>query len=294
MKLTIPEEEILNPGHVACPGCGATLSMRLALKALGHDTILVIPACCWSVIDGPFPYSAAGVPVLHIAFEAAAAAAGGIKAGLKMQGNNHTQVVAWAGDGGTFDIGIQALSGAAERNNDIIYVCYDNEAYQNTGVQRSSATPHLAWTTTTPAGHPKDVPKKNIVEIMAAHRIPYIATAAVAYPEDLIKKFTKAKSIRGTKFIHILSPCPAGWKSKEQDTIKLSRLAVKTRIFPLYEIENGRKYILSMNPKPLPVADYLKLQGRFRHLTDNNLKSIQKNADENWDILTEKTEKKND
>jgi pyruvate/2-oxoacid:ferredoxin oxidoreductase beta subunit len=288
--MRISEDEILNPGHVACPGCGASLSMRLALKAIGRDTILVIPACCWSVIDGPFPYSAAGVPVFHMAFEAAAATASGIKAGLEAQGNTHTQVVAWAGDGGTFDIGLQALSGAAERNDDIIYVCYDNEAYQNTGIQRSSATPYLAWTTTTPVKFPKQEQKKDIVEIMAAHRIPYIATATVAFPEDLTAKFIKAKSIRGTKFIHILSPCPPGWKSKDQDSIKLSRLAVKSRIFPLIEIENGEKYKITLNPKPVAVKDYIRLQGRFRHISDEDIEQIQKNVDRNWEKLVKKME----
>ncbi len=289
--MKISDEEILNPGHVACPGCGAALSMRLALKALGRDTILVIPACCWSVIDGPFPYSSAGVPVFHMAFEAAASTAAGVKAGLAAQGNDHTSVVAWAGDGGTFDIGIQALSGAAERNDDIIYVCYDNEAYQNTGIQRSSATPYLAWTTTTPVKFPKQQPKKNIVEIMAAHGIPYIATATVAYPEDLTAKFIKAKSIRGTKFIHLLSPCPPGWKSRDQDSIKISRLAVKSRVFPLIEVENGEKYKITVNPKPAPVSEYIKLQGRFRHIGEKDIEQIQKNVDRNWKKLLKKTEK---
>jgi pyruvate/2-oxoacid:ferredoxin oxidoreductase beta subunit len=288
MKLTIPEEENLNSGHLACPGCGAALSMRYALKALGTDTILVIPACCWSVIDGPFPYSAVKVPLLHIAFEAAASAASGVKAGLEMVGNTHTQVVAWAGDGGTFDIGIQALSGAVERNTDIMYICYDNEAYMNTGIQRSSATPWGAWTTTTPVKHPKDMPKKDIIEIMAAHRIPYTATCTVAYPEDMLRKIKKAKEIRGTKFIHILSPCPPGWKSKPEHTIKLSRLAVKTRVFPLYEVENGDKWTLNLDPKPVKVIEYLKLQGRFRHLKDEDIERIQKNVDWEWERLMKK------
>ncbi|MFQ5798990.1 MAG: thiamine pyrophosphate-dependent enzyme, partial [Bacteroidota bacterium] len=185
--IRLPETELLRPGHLACPGCGATLAMRYALKALGAQTVLVIPACCWSVIDGPVPYSATAVPLYHAAFETAAATATGVKAGLDVQADTETNVVAWAGDGGTFDIGLQALSGAAERNEDIIYFCYDNEAYMNTGIQRSSATPFGAWTTTTPKESLKREHKKNIIEILAAHRIPYIATATVAFPEDFIQ-----------------------------------------------------------------------------------------------------------
>jgi len=290
MRLTIPEEEVLSSGHLACPGCGATLAMRLALKALGRDTIVVIPACCWSTIDGVFPNSALGVPVMHIAFEAAAIAASGIKAGLIAKGNTHTQVMAWAGDGGTFDIGIQALSGAAERNDDIIYVCYDNEAYQNTGIQRSSATPYGAWTTTTPRKHPKQEPKKNIADIMSAHRIPYIATATVAYPEDFVRKFKKAREIKGTRFIHVLSPCPPGWKMKEQDTVKVSRIAVKSCVFPLFEIEDGKLKINIKPSKRQDVRDYLKLQGRFSHLKEEDIKRIQQELDKNWQNLLKREE----
>ena len=267
MKLSLPEEELVGSGNLACQGCGATLAMRYVLKALGQRTVLCIPACCWSVIDGPFPYSCLGVPVYHCAFETAASTASGVKAGLEMVGDTETTVVAWGGDGGTFDIGIQALSGAAERNDDIIYVCYDNEAYMNTGIQRSSATPYGAWTTTTPVKHFKNRPKKDIDAIMAAHRIPYIATGSVAYPEDVYKKAKKAKNIKGTRFLHIFAPCPTGWKSRPEDSIKLARMVVQNSIFPLYEIENGEKYTLSIKVKDKkPIIDYLKLQGRFRHL----------------------------
>jgi len=182
MHLSLPPEEYMHSGHLACQGCGATLAMRYALKALGPRTALSIPACCWSVIDGPFPYSSLSIPIFHCAFETAAVSAAGLKAGLEMVGDKETTVVAWAGDGGTFDIGIQALSGVAERNDNIIYVCYDNEAYMNTGIQRSSATPYGAWTTTTPVKHYKNRPKKDIDAIMAAHRIPYLATANISYP----------------------------------------------------------------------------------------------------------------
>ncbi len=291
MKLSLPPEEYMNSGHLACQGCGATLAMRYALKALGQKTALCIPACCWSVIDGPFPYSSLEVPIFHCAFETAASSASGLKAGLEMVGDTETTVVAWAGDGGTFDIGIQALSGAAERNDNIIYVCYDNEAYMNTGIQRSSATPYGAWTTTTPVKHFKDRPKKDIVAIMAAHHIPYVATASVGYPEDLIKKVKKAKSFIGTKFLHIYAPCPTGWKSRPEDTVKLARLVVQTAIFPLYEIEHGEKYILNIKLREKkPINDYLRLQGRFRHLKEEEIAFMQKNVDINWAKLLKKCE----
>ena len=284
----IPEEEWMFSGHLACPGCGAALSMRYALKAIGAETMLVIPACCWSIIAGPFPYSALKVPVYHAAFETAASTASGLKAALDIKGQEHITVMAWAGDGGTFDIGFQALSGAAERNEDFIYVCYDNEAYMNTGIQRSSATPYGAWTTTTPEKHLKERPKKNIVEIMAAHEIPYIATVSVAYPEDFIRKMKKAKGIRGTKFIHIFSPCPPGWKIQDEQSIRISHLAVHSRVFPLVEIEDGERYTLSLTPKGLPVREYLKAQGRFRKLKDSDIDLIQQNVDRNWEKLMKK------
>jgi len=291
MKLSLPPEEYMNSGHLACQGCGATLAMRYVLKALGPKTALCIPACCWSVIDGPFPYSSLDVPIFHCAFETAASSASGVKAGLEMVGDMETTVVAWAGDGGTFDIGIQALSGAAERNDDILYVCYDNEAYMNTGIQRSSATPYGAWTTTTPVKHFKDRPKKDIVAIMAAHQIPYVATASVGYPEDLLKKVKKANSFQGTKFLHIHAPCPTGWKSRPEDTVKLARLVVQTAIFPLYEIEEGEKFTLNIKLREKkPINEYLQLQGRFRHLQEDEIMSMQKNVDIKWEKLLKKCE----
>jgi pyruvate/2-oxoacid:ferredoxin oxidoreductase beta subunit len=280
MKLTLPEEELMSPGHLACQGCGATMAMRYFLKALGPKTVLCIPACCWSVIDGPFPHSSLGVPIFHCAFETAASTASGVKAGLEITGDLETTVVAWAGDGGTFDIGIQALSGAAERNDDIIYVCYDNEAYMNTGIQRSSATPYGAWTTTTPVKHFKNRPKKDIDAIMAAHRIPYLATASVAYPEDIFKKAKKAKEIKGTRFLHIYAPCPSGWKSRPEDTVKLARLAVQTGVFPLYEVEDGERTTINIKIKERkPIDEYLRLQGRFRHLKEADIAAMQAEVD---------------
>lgn len=278
-----PEEEFLTPGHLGCQGCGAALAMRHVLKGLGPKTIIVIPACCWSIIAGPYPYSAVKVPILHTAFETAASTAAGVRAALRTRGDNETTVMAWAGDGGTFDIGLQALSGAAERNSDFLYVCYDNEAYMNTGIQRSSATPFGAWTTTTP--EKKEERKKDIMRIMAAHRIPYAATATIADPEDLIKKVRKAKGIQGTRFLHILSPCPPGWKTPSELTIKLARMAVRAKVFPLYEIEEGMHYTLTPVDNPVPVEDYIRLQGRFSHITERDLASVQAGIERNWDYL---------
>lgn len=282
IRLTLPEEEVMTPGHLACQGCGATQAMRYALKALGRETIISIPACCWAVIDGPFPYSAASVPIYHCAFETAAATASGVSHALKALGRENETALAWAGDGGTFDIGLQALSGAAERGDNIIYVVYDNEAYMNTGIQRSSSTPHGAWTTTTPVKHFKKGAKKNIMEIMVAHHIPYAATANVAYPEDFIKKLKKAKEIQGTKFIHLYAPCPTGWKHSPSWTIKIARLATETHVFPIYEVIDGVYKINRRIKNPKPVSEYLKLQGRFRHLTTEDIEYIQNEVDSRW------------
>ena len=289
MQVKIPDEEWMTSGHVACPGCAAPMAVRYALKALGDNTVLIVVASCWSIIAGPFPYTAVHVPLLHTLFATGGSVASGVKAGLEARGLKDTTVLTLAGDGGTFDIGIQALSAAVERNEDFIYMCYDNEAYMNTGIQRSSATPWGAWTTTTPVKHPKDQPKKDMVAIMAAHRIPYTATATVAYPEDLIRKVQKAKSIRGSKFIHVLAPCPSGWKSEPAQSVLLSRLAVQTCVFPLYEIEHGDRYTVDVWPKQkLPVTEYLRLQGRFAHLTPDAIAQVQECVDFEWDKLVAK------
>ncbi|MFH0887743.1 MAG: 3-methyl-2-oxobutanoate dehydrogenase subunit beta [Planctomycetota bacterium] len=287
MKFSIPQEEYMYSGHLACPGCGGALAMRLVLKALGKKTMVVLPACCWSIINGSFPYSAVSLPLFHTAFETAGSVSSGVRAALDVLGKKDTTVLAWAGDGGTFDIGLQAFSGAAERNDDFIYVCYDNEAYMNTGIQRSSATPWGAWTTTTPIQ--KEQPKKNMMEIMAAHRIPYAATASVCYPDDLIRKINKAKNIHGTRFIHILVCCPPGWKTIPEQSIKLTRLAVDSGLFPLYEVENGVKYVLN-RPQQLPPDDrfiklYLKSQGRFSNLSEKDIKRIIETSKKDWQRL---------
>ncbi len=288
-QASIPLEEYMGSGHLACQGCGATQAMRFALKALGPQTALVIPACCWAVIDGSFPHSCVQQPIYHTAFETAAVVASGLKAGLEMRGDSETTVMAWAGDGGTFDIGLQALSGAAERNEDIIYVCYDNEAYMNTGIQRSSSTPIGAWTTTTPVTNYKSRPKKNMIDIMAAHAIPYIATASTAYPHDIIRKMTKAKGIRGTKYIQIFAPCPTGWKLAPELSVKMARLAVTSKVYPILEItENGQKLEVWKDFEPTSPRDYMKPQGRFRHLTDEELDGIEKEVESNWQRLLAK------
>lgn len=288
MNYRLPKEELMYSGHIGCAGCGAALAMRYALQALGRKTMVVIPASCWSVLASAFPSTALKVPILHTVFASAAITATGVKAGLVAQGTDDVQVMAWAGDGGTFDIGIQSLSGAAERNDDIIYVCYDNEAYMNTGIQRSSATPFMSWTTTTPRQAVKSRPKKNIMAIMAAHSIPYAATASVAFPDDFIAKMRKIREIKGFRFIHILSACPTGWKFSSEQTIKMSRLAVDTKLFPLYEVENGKKYTLNVQPKGLPVEAYLKPQGRFSHLENDDINTIQQTVDDAWTHLKTK------
>ncbi len=287
-NLHLPDQEIMYSGHLACPACGAALGMRQALKALGPNTMVVIPACCWAVIVGPYPFEALKVPVLQVAFETAAISAAGVRAALDAQGKHDVTVLAWAGDGGTFDIGFQSLSGAVERNDDIIYVCYDNEAYMNTGIQRSSATPYGAWTTTTPVEAPKAEPKKNMVEIMVEHRIPYTATASIAYPEDFIRKLKKAQSIRGAKFIHLWISCPAGHKSEERNSVKIARLAVESGIFPLYEVEDGVHYTINHEPAFTDVEEYLKLQGRFRHLKGDQIETIRRNIEWEWQRLRAK------
>ena len=285
---TVPMEENLLKGHVACQGCLGALAMRLMLKGLGTNVAVVIPACCWTIISGDVLYHALKVPVFHTAFETAAITATGVKAGLTMRGKGDTTVLAWAGDGGTFDIGLQAISGAAERNEDIIYAVYDNEAYMNTGIQRSSATPYGAWTTTTPAKRPEDKPKKDIVEILAAHRVPYVAAVTPAYPEDFLRKVEKAKKIKGFRFFHILSPCPPGWKMPSDYSVQAARLAVQTKVFPLLEIENGEKYTINYEyPKDVPLDEYLKLQGRFKHLfkTPEKIEHIKEQVKKRWEYL---------
>jgi len=286
----IPEEEHISSGHIACAGCGERLALKFALKALGSRTVIVVPAGCSAVVDGMFPFSAARVPLMHNTFESTAAVAAGVKRGFQIQNKSDITVLAWAGDGGTYDIGFQALSGAAERNENIIYICYDNEAYMNTGIQRSSATPFKTWTTTTPHNKPKIQPKKDIMEIMASHRIPYAATASIAFPEDLIAKIQKAKSIDGFTFIVIFSPCPTGWRFTPENTIKIARLAVETRVSPLYEVKEGVYYSVNKTFKESSPEEYFNLQGRFSGINEQEFEKIKDNIARNWDLLLKKEE----
>jgi pyruvate ferredoxin oxidoreductase beta subunit/2-oxoisovalerate ferredoxin oxidoreductase beta subunit len=288
-QLNVADRDYFKPGHLGCPGCGAAIAIKFALKALGEKIIMVIPASCASIIVGPYPHSAVDVPVLHTAFATAGAAASGVRAALDMKGDSETTVLSWAGDGGTFDIGFQSLSGAVERNEDCIFVCYDNEAYMNTGVQRSSSTPFGVRTTTTPGRDWKKTRKKNIMETMAAHRIPYAAAASIAFPEDLIAKFKKAKEKRGgSRFIHIFASCATGWGAASDMSVKIARLAVQTNIFPLYEIEDGTRYTLNYKGDGR-VEDYLQTQGRFKHLSEEDISQIQGMVAEDWRNLLRKT-----
>ena len=272
--------EYLNSGHMACPGCGAALSMRQALKVLGEQTIVVLPACCWSIIAGGFPTTALSVPLMHVPFATAAACASGVRRALLAQRRKEVKVMVWAGDGGTFDIGLQALSGAAERQEDFIYVCYDNEAYMNTGIQRSSATPKGAWTTTTPAGKDFNYDKKDIVAIVRAHNPAYLATSTIAYPDDFLAKFARAAEVEGFRFLHLLSACPPGWKIDSSEALKVSRLAVECGVFPLLEMDNQGRLRLTWRPEQyLPAGEYFRAQGRFKHLTEEQIAILQQEVE---------------
>ena len=289
----LPVEECYIPGSAACPGCPATMAMRIVFKAIGKNMMMIVPACCTAVIESLHPKTSFNIPVMNIAFEAAAAGASGVEAGLRMQGKKNTTVVAWAGDGGTYDIGIQALSGALERNTNFIYICYNNQIYSNTGIQRSGATPYAAWTTTTVDG--KTEFRKEMGEIIQAHHIPYAAQACIAYPEDLYNKVKKAKSIKGPKYIEIMAPCPPGWRFGMEKTVEMGVLAVETGAWALYEYENGKvtfngksKLILEGKIQRKPIEDWIKYQGRFRHLfvpkkDEKKIKLIQDNINKTWE-----------
>ncbi|MBA7471113.1 Oxalate oxidoreductase subunit beta [subsurface metagenome] len=293
----VTKKDYFAPGHRACIGCGEALALRLAAKALGQNVIVVNATGCMEVVASPIPWTSWEVPWIHTLFENAAAVASGVEAGLKammrkgLRRVSDIKVIAIAGDGGTSDIGLQALSGALERGHDFLYICFDNEAYMNTGIQRSSATPYGASTSTAPAGK-KSIGqitwKKNMPAIAAAHDIPYVATASPSYPFDLMTKVAKGAETPGPAYIHVLSVCPTGWRSATDLTVRLGRLAVETGIFPLYEVENGR-YKLSFDPPKLrPVTDYFKLQGRFRHLMPDSIEKIQNRVIEEYEKLKTK------
>ncbi len=291
-----PMEEYINAGHRACQGCAEVLAVRHILKAIGPDMVLAMATGCMEIISSPYPLTSWNVPWIHVAFENAAAVASGVESALKVLRrkkripDKDITVLAMGGDGGTSDIGFQALSGMMERGHKVIYVCVDNEAYMNTGVQRSSSTPFGATTTTSPAGkvHPAGQMtwKKDMTAIAAAHGIPYTATACPSYYTDLIKKIQKAKQVNGPSYIHVLSVCPTGWRIPPAKAIEYGKLAVDTGVFPLYEVENG-VWKLSRNPKELkPVAEYFKGQGRYRHLDEGLTAVIQKKVVERWERLS--------
>ena len=278
--------DLLCPGHAACPGCIEALSLRHVLGALGPDTVAVIPPSCLAIMAGPQPLSGLRIPVYQPPLASSAAAASGLRRALDARGRKDTQVVVFAGDGGTYDIGFQCLSSAAERNENILYVCFDNEGYMNTGAQKSSSTPHFARTGSTPAG--KTTKKKNLTAIMAAHEIPYAATASSGYLPDLLRKVEKAKAMRGFRLITLLVPCLDGWGVPEDQGIALTRLAVQSGVFPLYEVEDGYRYTLNDPHKSRPVRDYLQVQRRYRELDDGAAQTLQREVDEGWARLLER------
>ncbi|MDD4909579.1 MAG: thiamine pyrophosphate-dependent enzyme [Candidatus Omnitrophica bacterium] len=280
------ERHLFNPGHTACAGCGQSMAARLVIEAAGSNTIIANNTGCLEVFTTRYPETAWGVPWIHSLFENCAAVASGIEAALKYLGKKEgTNIIAQAGDGGTADIGLQALSGMLERGHDILYVCYDNEAYMNTGIQRSGLTPFGSNTTTSPSaesafGNPR--PKKPMPEIANAHGIPYVATSTSAFPQDIQRKVKKALSIKGPKYIQIHVPCPLGWRHSPSLTIPVAKLAVDTGLYPVIEYENG-KLAAVRKIAPLPVEEYLKVQGRFKHILNNpeEIKKVQAIADNN-------------
>jgi pyruvate ferredoxin oxidoreductase beta subunit len=291
---TVSKEEFAVPGHRACQGCAEILALRMALKIFGRNTIIAMATGCMEIISTPLPLTDWKLPWIHVAFENASAVASGIEAGLRILmdkgriARKKIHIVAIGGDGGTSDIGLQSLSGALERGTKFTYICVDNEAYMNTGIQRSSSTPFGAATTTSPAGKRsigQSTWKKNMPKIAAAHRIPYVATACPSYPFDFFEKVKKAKMMDGPSYLHVLSVCPTGWRIPSNSGIRYGRLAVESGMFPLYEIEKGR-YRLSFNPDPLKhVVDYMDGQGRYRHLTVKDISGIQQRITQDWDKL---------
>ncbi len=286
--------EYFSAGHRACQGCGETVAIRQILKAVGRNMILVNATGCSEIFSSPFPQTAWHIPWIHVAFENSAAVASGVEAALKTLERKgrlpkrEICVMAIAGDGATADIGFQALSGAMERGHNMVYVCLDNEAYMNTGIQRSSSTPFGAMTTTSPPGRlskGQKTWKKNLPEIMAAHDIPYVATLSPSYPFDLVRKVKRAVEVEGPAYLHVLAVCPTGWRSPTAETIRLGRLAAESGVFPLYEVDHGR-YTINLDPGELrPLKDYLGIQGRFRHLKPEDLEYIEERVQANFEKL---------
>ncbi|HET9822321.1 MAG TPA: thiamine pyrophosphate-dependent enzyme [Burkholderiaceae bacterium] len=279
------DEPMLCAGHAACPGCIDALSARHVLAAIGPDAVAVIPPSCMAIIAGPQPYSSLRIPVYQPTLESSAAAATGLRRALDAQGKRDTVVVVLAGDGGTYDIGFQCLSSAAERNEDFLYICLDNEGYMNTGAQKSSSTPRYATTGSTPAG--KLTRKKNLTEIMAAHGVPYAATASAGHLADLTRKVAKAKALRGTRILTLLIPCLDGWGVDDDKGLLAARLAVESGAYPLYEIEDGTRYTVNV-ARTRPIGEYLAVQRRYRHLGAEQVAALQAEIDEGWARLQQR------
>ncbi len=279
-KLELNEQPMLCSGHAACPGCVEALSVRHVLATMGPDTMAVIPPSCMAIIAGPQPFSSLKIPVYQPTLEASAAAASGLRRALDARGKRDTHVIVLAGDGGTYDIGFQCLSSAAERNENILYFCLDNEGYMNTGAQKSSSTPHYASTGSTPDG--KLTRKKNLIDIMAAHQVPYAATASASHLPDLIRKVEKAKAMRGFRIITILIPCIDGWGLSDDAGLRAGRYAVETGAFPLYEVEDGTRYTINHTSCTRPVGEYLALQRRYRGLSAERTAALQSELEAGW------------
>jgi pyruvate/2-oxoacid:ferredoxin oxidoreductase beta subunit len=275
--LQLPREELFSGGHQGIPGYGGTIAVRQALKALGPNTIIVIPASAVATVGGLNTATAWRIPFVHSLFECAPAMATGIKASLEMQGKKGITVVSYAGDAGSADIGFQALSGAAERDEDILHVCYDDEVYLNTGGQAGGLTPTGAQTVNTPEGKPTG--KKDMLAIVTAHGVGYVASASIAFPMDFINKLRKAKEHSGFRYVHVLTPNPASWGFPSHQTIHLARMAVECGLWPLFEVEDGVKHSTHTPARRLPVVDYLKAQRRFAHLNDGRIAAIQSRVD---------------
>jgi pyruvate ferredoxin oxidoreductase beta subunit len=274
----VPTKEYLLWGHGACPGCGVAIAVRSLMRIFGPETIVYVPASCLVVFGAQYPTGAFDVPFLYTAFENTGAVITGIRAGLRRKGKK-ALVVGFAGDGGTFDIGLQSLSGAADRNEDVLYVCLDNEAYMNTGIQMSGATPFGAWTTTSPNGKVtsgKRRFKKDLGAIVAAHNIPYMATLSIAHWNDFVRKAEKAKITEGFRLLHVLTPCVPGWRSEAAKSVEIARLAVETGMWTLYEVENGEARVTHKPKRMEPVTEYLKLQGRFAHMSTEDVNTLQR------------------
>jgi len=275
-------------GHKACAGCGGSLAVRIALKVLGEKSIAVLPAGCMSAVGFNFPQLCFGNNAIISTFAGTASMLTGIEAGLRAQGINDFHAVGFAGDGGTADIGIQALSGAIDRDDNILYICYDNEAYMNTGTQKSSLTPFGSRTTTTPAG--KNIrgnlrPKKNMFEIVAAHGIKYAATASIGYINDFMNKVQYASAIKGTKYIHVIAPCPTGWGIAADETIEIAKEAVDCGLWVLAEYKEG-SFDVNMQPKnPENLVNHITKQGRFRHLNDDDIAVLKNERDVKWNYI---------